>query len=628
MRIIQNLFLIKLKIWVVVAMTSPFIFSCENSQKTISKKPNIVWITSEDNSKHYMKLFDENGIETPNIEKLADQGVKFTRAFSNAAVCSAARSTLISGCYGPRVASHYHRKMEKVPLPVGLKMFPSYLREAGYYTTNNSKEDYNFIKDEGAWDESSKKAHWNNRKEGQPFFHVFNIGTTHEGKLHFSKEQMDTIKTSVNPDAVFVQPNHPNSETFRYTNAKYRDLIQKMDEEVGAVVSELVKEDLMDDTFIFYYGDHGGVLPGSKGYLYETGLHVPLVIYIPENFHNMTDYQRGSSSSAFVSFVDFGATVLKLVGIDIPSLMDGKPFLGTGADHEEMRKSDETFSYADRFDEKYDMVRALRKGKFKYIRSYQPFNYDGLNNNYRYKQLAYGEWEELYKKGELDAIQSTFYEERAPELLFNIEQDPFETNDLSSNPKFKEILLELRSELNQQVKSMPDLSFYPEHFLVSNAFENPVAFGQTHVADINQYLEISNLTLLPFAEADKKIEEALDSSDPWSRYWGLIVCTTFGQEATKFSQRIQKILKVDEELINRVRASEFLAIISAKNPTESMISSLYESTDAVESLLILNSMALLGSHKYGYSFDIDLDKLNEVVLDNNQVQRRLEYLSN
>ena len=151
------------------------VFNACAPKEEVPEQPNIVWIVSEDNSKHYLKLFDENGVATPNIERLAQQGVTFTRTFSNAPVCSAARSTLISGCYGPRIASHYHRRSQKVPMPEGVEMFPAYLKKAGYYTTNNNKEDYNIFKGDNVWDESSKKATWRNRAEGQPFFHVQNL---------------------------------------------------------------------------------------------------------------------------------------------------------------------------------------------------------------------------------------------------------------------------------------------------------------------------------------------------------------------------------------------------------------------------------------------------------------------
>ena len=279
------------------------------------ERPNIVWITSEDNSTHYMSLFNKNGIETPNIESIASQGLTFTNAFSNSPVCSAARSTLISGCYGPRLASHYHRKIEPVPMPDSLQMFPVYLKEAGYYTTNNSKEDYNIIKTQPVWNESSNTATWKNRNQSQPFFHVQNIHTTHEGRLHFTKEGMDTVINKTALNSFSIQPNHPQTELFRYTNAFYRDKIRQMDSEVGEVINELKKDGLFENTIIFYFGDHGGVLPGSKGYLYETGLHVPLVVYIPHKFESLMDQEIGTKVNGFVSFVDFASTVLNLAGV-------------------------------------------------------------------------------------------------------------------------------------------------------------------------------------------------------------------------------------------------------------------------------------------------------------------------
>ncbi len=600
-----------------------FIAGCQ--EKAI-EHPNIVWITSEDNSKHYLELFDKNGIETPVIESLAENGLIFTHAFSNAPVCSAARSTLISGCYGPRAASHYHRKQVKVPMPDSLKMFPAYLRDAGYYTTNNKKEDYNFFKSEGVWDESSKNASWRNRGERQPFFHVFNITSTHEGQLHFNTKRMNTNKTTTNPETVFVQPNHPNTDLFRYTNAYYRDRISFMDSQVGKVIDELKEDGLLESTFIFYYGDHGGVLPGSKGYLYETGLHIPLVVYIPENYKHLVDAKKGSKLNGFVSFVDFGATVLSLAGVDIPDHMDGKPFLGRKVKSRELEARDETYSYADRFDEKYDMVRALRKGKYKYIRNYQPFNYDGLQNDYRYRQMAFEQWREMYKNGKLNKAQAAFFETRQPEQLFDVEEDPYETINLASDKQYAEVLKTLREKLTDHEKSLPDLSFYPEFFLIKNAFQNPVEFGQTHKKDIHSYIDISNLSLHDFDDVKTEIESALESNDPIARYWGLIVCSCFADKAAELIPAAKIISIVDSEIINKVRAAEFLAISGKENPVAVMTKALYESQDNTEALLILNTMVLMGDLNYNYQFEIKTANISENVIKDRLVKQRLAYL--
>lgn len=608
-----------------LCITLGFTSACLNNNVPEKTQPNIVWITSEDNSKHYMKLFDEHGIETPQIERLADQGVIFTRAFSNAPVCSAARSTLISGCYGPRTGSHYHRKLHQVPMPKGTKMFPSYLREAGYYTTNNSKEDYNIFKTEGTWDESSKKASWKNRQEGQPFFHVFNIGTTHESRLHFIEEDMKT-GTKTDPESCFILPNHPQTELFKYTNARYRDKILEMDRQVGEVLDELRDDGLMENTFIFYFGDHGGVLPGSKGYVTEVGVHVPLVVYIPSKYKGLVPVDSKTENSAFVSFVDFGATVLNLAGIEVPTQMDGKPFLGHGITAKDLDARDMTYSYADRFDEKYDMVRAVRKGNYKYIRNYQPFNFDGLMNNYRYIQLGYQEWWEMYEAGKLNSIQSTFFETKAPEQLFDLENDPYETINLAANPEYSNRKEEMRQVLVAQELSMPDLSFYPEHFLINNAFDNPVAFGQEHKSDIKKYMDIADYALAKFEDVELRIESSLKSQDPWERYWAIIVCSTFKNEAKSLFDKIEEIAINDSEQINRVRAWEYLGLVGAKNPVEGMQNALYQTNDNVEALLILNSIVLMQDGPMRYSFDINPEQLKAEVRNNQMVQWRLKYL--
>ena len=613
---------------VLVLVTVLFVFTaCKNAiaKVEITAKPNIVWITSEDNSIHYMDLYTEYGSATPNIRKLAENGLLFSHAFSNAPVCSAARSTLISGIYGPRMASHYHREMKKVTMPENTKMFPSYLRDAGYYTTNNFKEDYNIIKENDVWDESSKNASWRNRAEGQPFFHVFNINTTHEGVLHFTKEDMKT-PTKANPNDMFVSPKHPNTELFRYTVATYHDKIKSMDEELGSVVSELKKDGLMDNTFIFYFGDHGGVLPGSKGYVYEIGLQVPLVVYIPSKYQDKVSFKKGDKVDGFVSFVDFGATVLNLAGIPIPAGISGTPFLGSGISKEDVNSRDETFSYADRFDEKYDMVRAIRKGKYKYIRNFQPFNFDGLHNDYRYKQLAYQEWLQLYKDNKLNALQSKFFQTKPVEALYDVESDPYETKNLAELPEYKSVVGDLRSVLFSKMKNLPDLSLYPEFYLMNNSFGNPVQFGLDHKNDIADYLDIANLSLSAYSDIKDELKKKLESNDPWKRYWALIVSTAMCKDAADLLPIIMKISNNDDQLINRVRAAEFLGLSQLADPEPIILEALYASTDPAESLLILNSVVMLQDGPFHYKFSIDQARMNENVRAESQVGRRLQYL--
>ncbi len=614
----------KLKL-LLIASIATLLAAC-NSNQEIKEQPNIVWITSEDNSKHYMDLFDPHGAPTPNIESLANQGIIFTNAFSNAPVCSSARSTLISGCYGPRIGSHYHRGLKKVPMPEGVEMYPAYLKSAGYYTANNHKEDYNITKSDTVWDKSSKKAHWRNRMPGQPFFYVHNIFTTHESRVHFSKEDFNTKKTTNSPDSCFVQPNHPDTELMRFTNAWYKDKIMQMDNQVGELIEELKKDSLLENTFIFYYGDHGGVLPGSKGYVFETGLHVPLVVYIPPKYEHLVNIKPGSKNNGFVNFTDFGATVLNLAGIEIPEGIDGKPFLGKNITEEELSSRDETFSYADRFDEKYDMVRAIRKGKYKYIRHFQPFNFDGLMNNYRYKQLAYKEWAQMHEQKQLNNIQDQFFNTKQVEALYDIETDPFETKNLIGDNQYSEKLTEMRNRLTNKLKEMPDLAFYPEFYLIKNAFKNPVEFGQKNKANINKYIDIANLSLKPFDNAKEELEKQLTSDDWLCRYWALIVCSGFGENAKELKGIISEIAQNDVELINKVRAAEFLGLNGYANPVEIMTNALYTSKDSNEVLLILNSIVLMQDGKGKFKFNLDKNKLPQSIKKNKLIAQRLTYL--
>ena len=603
-----------------------FIASIDHSA-IAEDRPNIVWLLSEDNSIHYHRTFFEHGTSTPRIDELASHGLHFQNAFSNAPVCSVARTTLITGCYAPRIGTQFHRRSVSVPMPDGVKMFPALLREAGYYTSNNNKKDYNADESEGTWDQSSKKATWRDRTEGQPFFHMQSFTTTHESSLHFDEESFLTKPTQTDPDLVHVAPYHPDTPLFRYTVAKYHDNIRQVDQQIGQVVDMLEQDGLLEDTFIFYFGDHGGVLPRGKGYAYESGLHVPLVIRIPEKWRDLVAWRPGSKVDGFVEFIDFAPTVLNLAGLEIPAGIDGKPFLGRGIVAADVEQRDTALGYADRFDEKYDLVRTLRHGKYEYVRSYQPFNIDGLQNNYRYIMLAYEQWRDMYEAGQLNDQQSQFFRARPAEMLFDLESDPHEVTDLSRDPRYQELLFELRHELSSRLKSLPDLSFYPESYLAENAFSDPVRFGQSHREAIASYLEIADLSLVAWPKAEDAVREALHSADPIQRYWGLIVCSAFGSQAESMKLLASQLAHNDKDRLVRTRAAEFLGLIGAEDPRPVLMACLKESRSAIEANLILNSVVLLRDTEPGYAFKVTSDSLDKAVIKDQDVQRRLSYLA-
>jgi arylsulfatase A-like enzyme len=577
-----------------------------------------------------MDLYKNGGAEMPTISQLANQGVVFNNAFSNAPVCSVARSTIITGVYAPRIGTQYHRKMSKVKLPKNIKPLPAYLNQAGYYTSNNAKEDYNFIKENKVWDESSKKASYKNRKEGQPFFHVQNFHNTHEGQLHFNSKQLTSALETNKLDSIMPFPFHPDTPTFRYTQSLYYNHHKDVDKEMGKFLKDLKDEGLMDNTIIFYYGDHGGVLPRSKGYLYETGLNVPMVVYVPEKWKHLNPFKIGSRTSTFVDFVDLVPTVLSLAGVNIPKGLDGTPFLGKNIDKTEIEKQNTTFGYADRFDEKYDLVRSVRKGKYKYIRNYQPFNVDGIYNFYRYKMLAYKEWYKLFQEGKLNDVQSQFFKPRLPEALYDIENDPYETQNLASSVEYQNKLLDLRSILNNHVMNQPDLSFFPEPYFLENGLENGLDFGQKNKELIKKLIQTANLSLQPYNEVKNEISESLNNKNPWVRYWGLITCSSFGLEASEHLEKINSLFKNDSENLVKIRAAEYLMLNDFNIDSKEINNLLKNAKSETEANLMLNSLALIKTKNPNYKLDFSKSFYPEkwFETENKLVNRRLNYLIN
>ncbi|MDU0356435.1 sulfatase [Paraglaciecola aquimarina] len=550
-----------------------------------NKQPNFLWLISEDNSKHFLKLYNQAGASMPMVEELAEQGLIFDNAFSNAPVCSTARSTLATGAYAPRIGTLNHRTVKPVKLPVGFEPFSESLKKAGYYTTNNFKSDYNFAGLEAFWNKSEKGANWRERAENQPFFHIQSWKQTHEHTLHFAESDVQNVVTRHQPSEVELAPIYPDTAAFRYTQARYLDYHQDVDSEMSKVLDMLKQDGELENTFVFYFGDHGGVLPASKGYVFERGLNVPLIVRVPKNFRHLLskDMQNPSNThvDGFVSFIDFAPTLLELAGIEAKDYHDGRAFLGKNISLEALNKRDVSFSHADRFDEKSDLVRAVRKGNFKYIRNYQPFYADSLFAEYRYRQYAYREWKSLFQAGKLSPAQAAFFQPKAAEALYDIANDPHETRNLAQLPEYKGKLLTLRNMLQKEVKSWPDLGFYPESELVSQQTTQDltaVGFGQISKSAIAKLIDIADLQLLTYQQAKPQLTQYLSSTNQWQRYWALIGLTSFGQQAAEFSQQIQQLANNDDSLHVKARAIEFLGLNKVIDPV-GPLSDLIASTD-------------------------------------------------
>lgn len=588
-----------------------------------TKRPNFVFIVSEDNSIHYLRLYGNKLGITPNIERLADNGLTFNHAFSGAPVCSVARSTLATAMHAPRVGFQYHRKSALASLPPGVKPWSQVLRENGYYTTNNAKTDYNFnVNRKEVWDMSSNKATWRNRpNKAMPFFHMQSFADSHESRLHFPLKQMET-PTKTSPDDVMLQPYFPDTPIMRYTKARYYDRIRVIDSQVGKIVNQLKEDGILEDTFVFYFGDHGGVMPRSKGYAYESGLHVPLVVRIPENFKKLIDHKRGTRTNGFVSFIDFGPTVLNLASISVHKELDGQAFFGKGVSAADLANRDEVFGHADRFDEKFDMVRTYRKGKWKYIRNYQSYYADGLQNNYRYRQLAYDNWRNLYRAERLNPVQRQFFERRSVEQLFNLEKDPHEVTNLAADPAQSKRLAEMRGLLKNKMKSINDLSFYPENRMVTTALNDGVAFGREHSKQISRLSDLADTALRPFNEVKQALASSLQSKGALRRYWALKVCSNFGEKAKSLAIAAMPLLN-DENLMVRVRAAEFLGSIKAVDPMPTLYG-VVNNAETEQALMIAFNTIVYLRDQVGHKYDPEKVKLK---FNKGEVYRRVQYLA-
>ena len=407
-------------------------------------RPNVLWLSCEDISPH-IACFDDPHAITPNIDQLATEGVRYTRTFTTAGVCAPCRSGIITGLYQTTLGTHHMRCT--ATLPDFIKPFPTYLRKAGYYCSNNSKTDYQFKPPSNTWDESSGKAHWRNRPDpSQPFFSVFNFGGCHEsGIANESKYNTVTqVLTEIqrqDPLALELPPYYPDTPVAREDWKRNYELITAMDHWAGELIAQLKEDGLYDNTIIMFWSDHGVGLPRAKRWLYDSGTHIPLVVRIPEAMRRGGQGEPGSISDQLVSSIDFGPTVLNLAGIEIPKHVQGQPFLG------ENLPAPRSYVYGgrDRMDERYDIIRMVRDKRFKYIRNYEP-----LKSYYQYmntpeKGATMRELRRLHDAGQLTAKAEYYFSPTKPvEELYDCDTDPHEVNNLAGDPEYADILKRMR----------------------------------------------------------------------------------------------------------------------------------------------------------------------------------------
>jgi arylsulfatase A-like enzyme len=514
-------------------------------------RPNILWLTSEDHGPH-MGCYGDSFSSTPNVDRLAAKGMIYRHAWSCAPVCAPARTTLISGMYPPSTGSEHMRSM--VAYPAGKKMFPQLLRAVGYYCVNNAKEDYNLALPGQVWDASSRQAHWKYRKKGQPFFAVFNSEKSHESRM-----RMRPHAAVHDPAKVRVPAYHPDTPEVRQDWAQYYDVVTAADADAGARLGELEQHGLAEDTIVFYFADHGSGMPRNKRWPYNSGLHVPLVIYIPEKFQHLrpSDYVAGGQSDRLVSFVDFAPSVLSLAGIKPPEWLQGHAFLGKFAEPQQPF----VYGFRGRMDERYDMVRSVTDGRYAYIRNYMPHRIYGQHLAYMFQTPTTQVWRNLHRQGKLNAAQEVFWNTKPPEELYDLANDADEINNLARSPAEQPVLAKLRNAQQAWVLRIRDVGFLPEGEIHARA-AGATPYDMGHDAakyPLERIFAIAELAAGLKPEAVESLNAALGDPDSAVRYWAALGLLMRGRAGIESGRAELTAALDDPSPYVRVAAAEALA---------------------------------------------------------------------
>ena len=593
----KNLVLISLMLLVI----------CLSGCSKNNELPNILWITSEDNSP-LLGCYGDSFATTPNLDLLAAEGFLYTSAYANAPVCAPARNTIITGVHacanGNEQMRSYYPKSDIV------RPYTEFLLEKGYYCSNNSKTDYNFENPnlDEIWNECGKDAHYRNRAEGQPFFAIFNFTTSHESCLH--KSIPDSLLRH-RPEDVILPPYHPDTPEMRHDWAQYYDKVEDMDTKVGEVLAELEAAGLAENTIVFYYADHGGVLGRSKRYLYETGTHVPMIIRIPEKYKKLFPGTKpGSKVERLVSFVDLAPTLLSLTGTPAPEYMQGSAFLGKF----QKKEPEHVYMFRDRMDGRYDMTRSITNGKFRYTRYFNPNRIWMQHLDYLWRAPSMRSWESAYLHGECNEIQSRFWNTKPHEELFDTENDPWEVNNLAEDPAYTQQLISMRQALVELGANIKDAGFIPEaDRIIRTGSMAAYDYVRSSTVPLDEIREAAFLA----SESDpanlEQLKALLDHVDSAIRYWGAQGLLILGKQSEPALEQIKKAA-ADPSWNVVVAAAELLYILDEKELALEAFKSVLACDQPMARTAALNSIvAIKGSKEDFLTFCIKVLKNYEVI---------------
>ncbi len=574
--------------------------------------PNILWITCEDISP-YLGCYGDKNATTPNLDKLASEGTLYSNAYANAPVCAPARFTIISGMYASSAGTHHMRSTNKIP--ENIRFYPEYLREAGYYCTNNSKTDYNCTGYGELWDESSGKAHYKNRKPGQPFFAIFNLTISHESKIH----QYNPDNLIHNTDKMELPPYHPDLPEFRNDWARFYDNITTMDKQAGELLKELEQSGLKESTIVFFYGDHGGVLPRSKRFIFNTGTQVPFITRIPELYKDLSPDTTGNKNERLVSFVDLAPTLLSLAGIPKPDNMQGHAFLGEYTEN----KPDYVYFFRGRMDERYDMMRGITDGHYRYIINFMPHRPYAQHISYLWKAASMQVWEKAYLDGKCNEIQSRFFGTKSFEELYDTKADPWEVNNLAGDQKHADLLKKMRQAMKDHILKLNDGGFIPEGEYENIESTSLYNYFQSDDYKLEEIFDVASIA----AKGDKQnldfLIESLKSPNQYIRYWAATGCAILGEDAKKATKELESCL-TDESPNVRIAAAESLYQTVGKQEAINTLSEILQNDNLYVVLHALNVIQELGNDVVK-ALDKEIETLKKRYEENYYITRTIDY---
>jgi arylsulfatase A-like enzyme len=499
----------------------------------------VLWITVEDMSPN-LGCYGDKYASTPNIDRLAAESVRYTNVFGTAPVCSPVRSCLVSGVIATSTGTSNLRSA--FPIPAEFKGAASYLRDEGYYCTNNVKTDYNtsnaskLIK--ACWDQCSGKAHWRARKSGQPFFAIFNDMVTHQSRsmvmpyAQFERKVQSKLSRAErhDPSKAPLPPYYPDTPVTRRTVARYYDCISVMDKNTGAILKQLEDDGLADDTIVFFYSDHGAGLPRHKRLVLDSGLRVPLLIRFGKNYRHLAPAKPGETLDRMLSFVDFPPTLLSILGVKPPSYMQGKVFLGKS------QAEPRTHIYAarDRVDEAYDLARCVRDKNWLYVRNYMPHLSYNQPSFYSDMGEIRNNITALAAAGRLTTTAQKHYAgpTRQREELYDTANDPHQINNLAGDPKQAARLKEMRKCLRAWMLDVKDMGFIPECDLAGR-IKGTTAYELARsdkAPPLERIIDAAELVGAGSAATAKQIKLLADS-DSAVRYWAAVGLRASGAKA-------------------------------------------------------------------------------------------------